>query len=301
MGAATSDLVEQFHEQGYVFLPEYFDAERVAAFREEADRILELLVNASMATGRESGRLNVTENAQGTQTVRQVNPSIDLSRLFKGLAVDELADLTAPLLDDDPVSIDRTAQLNYKQPLPEPIDAIEATRGDDQYSVHSDWAYYEGTFPPGILTSIVFLDENREDSGPLEVWPGTHTEEYEHENIDGLGRQIPDDVLDHDAGEKVTGPAGSVLIFDCRLVHSSGPNTSGRPRRLAIYGHAPASNVEAEVVDGSARPELSRGDLHSNYPSELVESTYENEYYRLKRRGEFEDRFSAPEASAYPL
>jgi ectoine hydroxylase-related dioxygenase (phytanoyl-CoA dioxygenase family) len=296
MDAITADHVEQFREDGYVFLPGFFDADRVAEFRDEVDRILELLVNASIANDRQSTRLNVTENAQGTQTVRQVNPAIDLSRLFKSVAVEELPELLAPLMDDDPVSIDPTAQLNYKQPLPEPVDAIEASRGSDQYSVHSDWAYYEGTYPPGIVTSIVFLDENREDSGPLEVWPGTHTERYEHEHIEGLGRQVPDDVLDHDAGEKVTGPAGSLLMFDCRLIHSSGPNTSGRPRRLAIYGHAPAENVESPVDDHSARP-----DAAGRYPSELVESTYENEYYRLKRRGEYADDFSAPDESVYPL
>jgi hypothetical protein len=297
MSVATEDRVEQFNEEGYVFLPGYFDRDRVETFRDEADRILELLVNASAANGRESGRLTVTENEQGTQTVRQVNPAIDLSRVFKGLAVTELPELLEPLLGDEPVSIDRTAQLNYKQPLPEPVDAVETTRGDDQYSVHSDWAYYEGRFPPGIVTSIVFLDENREDSGPLEVWPGTHTESYDHEHVEGLGRQIPDDQLDHDAGQTVTGPAGSVLLFDCRLVHSSAPNVSGRPRRLAICGHAPRGNVDAEVVDSSARPELADG----SYPSELVESTFENEYYRKKRSGEYTDGFEAPDESAYPL
>jgi ectoine hydroxylase len=292
----TDEKAEQFEEDGYVFLPGHFDEERVETFRDEADRILELLVNSTVANDRQSDRLNVTENAQGTQTVRQVNPSIDLSRLFKSLAVGELADLLRPLMDSEPVSIDPTAQLNYKQPLTESIDALEPSRGADRYAVHSDWDYYEGTYPPGIVTGIVFLDENREDSGPLEVWPGTHDERHEHEIIDGLGRQVPDGVVDHDAGEQITGPAGSVLLFDCRMIHSSSTNTSGRPRRLAIFGHAPADNVEAPIEDGSARP-----DAHSEYPSELVESTYENEYYRLKRREEFEDPFTAPDQSVYPI
>lgn len=296
MSSLTGDMVDQFETEGYVFLPGYFDEGRVEEFREEADRVLELVVNSSLATGRQSGRLTLAENAQGTQSVRQVNPSIDLTRLFKRLALEELADLLRPLMDSDPVSIDPTAQLNYKQPLPEPIEGIDAARGSDRYPVHSDWVYYEGTYPPGIVTSIVFLDENREESGPLEVWPGTHTERHEHDWIEDLGYQVPADVLDHDAGQRVTGPAGSVLLFDARLVHSSEPNTSGRPRRLAIYGHAPEDNVEAPIADGSARP-----DAQGSYPSELIESTYENEYRRLKRRGEYTDAFSAPAESVYPL
>ncbi|MFB6135365.1 MAG: phytanoyl-CoA dioxygenase family protein [Halobacteriaceae archaeon] len=285
----TAERVSQFREDGYVFLPEYFDGETVERLSDEADRIVELAVNSSLANDRKSGRLDLTEDGDGAQTIRQVNPSLDLSRAFKRLARGELADLLRPLLDDEAVSVDRTAQLNPKMPLPEPL-PLAADRESDRYPVHADWPYYEGVFPPGIVTSIVFLDECREDSGPLRVWPGSHTEEYDHERVDGLGLEVPPDRLDHDAGEPVLGPPGSVLLFDSRLVHSSGPNTSGVPRRLAIYGHAPESSVETEVRDGSVRPEVQSG-----YPSELVESTYEGEYHRLKRRGEFEDAFSVPD------
>jgi len=284
----TADRVEQFREEGYVFLPEYLD-DAVERLSDEADRIVELAVNSSFANDRQSGRLDLTEDDAGEQTIRQINPSLDLSRAFKRLAVGELADLLRPLVDDDPVSIDRTAQINPKMPLPEPL-PLEAGRESDRYPVHADWPYYEGRFPPGIVTSIVFLDDCEADSGPLQVWPGSHTADYDHERVEGLGLEVPPDRIDHDAGEPVLGPAGSVLLFDARLVHSSEPNTSGRPRRLAIYGHAPERNVESDIRDGSARPEADSG-----YPSELVESTYEGEYHRKKRRGEFEDRFAVPD------
>lgn len=32
----TEELVEQFHEDGYVFIPEFFDTESVERFRDEA-------------------------------------------------------------------------------------------------------------------------------------------------------------------------------------------------------------------------------------------------------------------------
>jgi len=285
----TRDHVDQFREDGYVFLPGHFDADGVERLRDETDRILEATVNASLATGRQSGRLDVTEDADGNQTIRQINPAVDLSRLFKDLALGEVADLVRPLVDDEPVSIDRTAQLNYKMALPEPVDWLEGEERPSLYPVHSDWAYYEGTFPREIVTTIVFLDECRPDSGPIQVWPGSHADEYDHQRGEHGGLEVPPDELDHDAGEPVLGPAGSVLLFDARLVHSSDANTSGLPRRLAIYGHAPERTVEADVRDGSARPEA-----EGSYPGELVESTYENEYYRQKRRGEFEDQFDAP-------
>ena len=284
----TDSTVERFREDGYVFIPDFFDADDVSRFREEADRMLELILNSSLANDRTSGRLDVTEDEDGNQSVRAINPSIDLSRVFKRVAVEDLPPLLRPLLIEEPISIDITAQLNYKQPLPEPVEGLETRRADDRFPVHADWPYYEGWLPEGIVTGIVFVDDCTPENGPIEVWPGTHRQDLEHEETD-LGLAVPPDQLDHDAGETVLGPAGSVLLFDARLVHSSEPNSSDEPRRLAIYGHAPRETVEAEIEDGSARPEAS-----TRYPMELIESTYEHEYHRLKRIGAFEDRFEAP-------
>lgn len=286
---ATQDKIEEFHESGYVFLPEYFDEDAVARFKAETERLLEQEINAMLANDRKSGRLNLAPGVDGRQMAKSINPSIDLSRVFKELAINELADLIRPLIDDEPISIDRTAQINYKMPLTESL-PFGDDRADDTYPVHADAPYYEGRFPKGIVTSIIFVDECREESGPLEVWPGSHTEDYEHEFKDNVGYEVPDSILDHSAGEPVLGPAGSVLIFDARLIHSSGPNISNYPRRLAIYGHAPESNVETPIEDGSARPNAA-----NTYPKELVESTYLGEYYRKKRHGEFTDQFTVPE------
>jgi ectoine hydroxylase-related dioxygenase (phytanoyl-CoA dioxygenase family) len=287
--ALPPDDIEQFREEGYVFLPGYFDADRVEAFEAETERLLEQEINAALANDRKSERLKLAPGADGQPMAKAINPSIDLSRVFKDLAVEELAEILEPLLDDTPISIDRTAQLNYKLPLEESL-PFEDDRAEDAYPVHADWPYYEGRFPESIITTIVFVDECRLDSGPIEVWPRTHTESYDHEFTEGVGQEVPPDVLDHDAGEPVLGPAGSVLAFDARLVHSSGPNTSGHPRRLAIYGHAPKRNVDVPIEDGSARP-----DAANTYPTELVESTYLGEYYRKKRLGEFTDQFTVPE------
>lgn len=60
--------------------------------------------------------------------------------------------------------------------------------------------------------------------------------------------------FDYDDSKQILGPAGSVLLFDSRLVHSSGPNESDGPRRLLTYRHAPESNVEATIKAGTARP-----------------------------------------------
>lgn len=287
----SREQVEQFKEEGYLFLPRFFSDDKVDCFRNEADWILELAVNSSLANNRHCQRLSLNEHDDGTQSVRNIQPFIDLSRVFKRVAVNDLPSLLRPLMDDKPVSMDRTSQLNYKQPLPNPIKELAGAPFTGDYPVHADWPYFEGKapIPTDFVIGSVFIDACTEDNGPLEVWPGTHKQKFEHEHTDLGAFAIPPERIDYEAGQKVCGPAGSILLFDARLVHSSEPNSTEGPRRIAVYRHAPASNVETRIEDGSARP----GGY--GFPQEIIESTYENEYRRLKRQDEYEDRFTAPE------
>lgn len=284
--------VEQFNEEGYVFLPGFFDDDKIERFRNEADRILELTVNSSLANNRQSRRLSLNNHDDGTQSVRNLQPFIDLSRVFKRVAVNDLPPLLRPLMDDKPVSMDRTSQLNYKQPLATPVEELDGAPFTGDYPVHADWPYFEGKAPTptDFVIGSVFIDACTEDKGPLEVWPGTHKQKFEHEKTDLGAFAVPPDRIDHEAGQKVCGPAGSILLFDAKLIHSSEPNLTGEPRRIAVYRHAPAGNVENPIRDGSARP----GGY--GFPQAIIESTYENEYRRLKRRDKYEDRFTAPDA-----
>ena len=79
---------------------------------------------------------------------------------------------------------------------------------------------------------------------------------------------------------RVVVPAGGMEMHHPAVPHSSERNTSGRPRRLMIYTHHPASHaVPLDVRNG---------------PTRLNESPWEMEYMRAKVRGEYEDTFAAP-------
>lgn len=55
----SKDQLDQFEEEGYLILPGVFDAGEVRQMQEEADFILELIVNSSICNGRRSGRLDI--------------------------------------------------------------------------------------------------------------------------------------------------------------------------------------------------------------------------------------------------
>lgn len=286
----SNDQVEKFKREGYLFISEFFDDDQIKQFKNEANRILELVVNTSLANNRMNRRLALNSHGDGSQSIRNVQPFIDLSLPFKRVAVNDLPPLLKPLIDDEPISLDRTSQLNYKQPLPKPITELDGDQFSGGYPIHADWPYFEGKVPAptNLIIASVFIDACTPDNGSMEIWPGTHKEDLEHKDTELGAFAVPQDRIDYDAGMMVHGPPGSILLFNAKLAHSSVPNETDGPRRLAIYRHAPKSDVDTQIIDGSARP---RG---YGYPRAINESPYENEYRRLKQQGEYEDKFVSP-------
>ncbi len=277
--ALTPDQLAFFAENGYLIIENAFDADEVARMRSDADAILELILNSSVANERRSGRLDMRARPDGVVIVRKIQPINDLSVCFTQVSADErLVGPLAAVMGDDPVLMEE--KLNYKQPLEGPVDGVDAPVKDDSFPIHNDWAYYRAQqYPQGILSSAVSLDLCAEDSGPLRVWPGSHVTHLEHESMEN-GLHVVEGTVDFDGGVDILAPAGSVMIFHALLVHNSRPNVSGRPRRLMIFSHYPkAADMGADVRNG---------------PTRLRESPYEWQYQRRKARGDFADVFAAP-------
>ncbi|MEM7033302.1 MAG: phytanoyl-CoA dioxygenase family protein [Chloroflexota bacterium] len=275
----SPEQLAQFHDEGYLVLPERFNTDEVAKMRTEADHILALIVNSSLANKRKSGRLDIREVSSGQQVVRKIQPINDLSLYLAQVSADER--LVAPMrqiMQDEPILMEE--KLNYKEPLPQPVPEIEVMKIDDRFPVHSDWAYYKAqNYPQSILSSAICMDECTANSGPIRVWPGSHKADLEHERIDN-GLQVLPSLVDFNGGMDVLAPAGSVLLFSSLLIHNSKANVSGKPRRLMIYSHYPkAANMGNDVRNGPAR---------------LRESPYEWAYQHMKNAGQYADQFEAP-------
>ena len=270
----------QFAEQGYLVLPEAFDATEVARMRAEADRILELVINSSLALGRTSGRLDLAQDESGRQMVRKIQPINDLSLYLSQVAADErLLGPMRQLMGDEPVLMEE--KLNYKQPLPAPLPGLSPSRADTHFPVHSDWAHYKTqNYPQSIISSAVSMDDCTPESGPLRVWPGSHATHLEHERGEDGDIHVRPDLIDLQGGQELLAPAGSVMLFHVLLVHSSRKNDSGRPRRLMIYSHFPqAAGIGFDVRNGRRR---------------FLESPFEWEYAARLLRGEAAAPFQAP-------
>lgn len=265
-------------QDGYLVLPSAFDAAEVAAMRSDADFILELIINSSLANHRQSRRLDIRRQRDGRIVVRKIQPIADLGlALAEFSADDRLLGPMATLMGDEPVLMEE--KLNYKQPLPDlPRDGFFQTPADDdRFPVHNDWAYYKyNDYPPTIISSALAIDDLHEGNGTIRVFPGSHRQHVEHLRVRN-GLEVPPGTVRAEDAVPLLAPAGSVMFFHSRLIHTSAPNGSGEPRRMMIYSHYPkAADMGYDIRNG---------------PNRLRESPWEWRYQRMKAAGEFEDRF----------
>lgn len=280
----ATEQAAEIEQKGYVIIEDVFDSEEIEQMRKAADRILELIVNSSLANERTSGRLALVEDESGSQLVKKIQPINDLSLTFTEIARDErLIEPMREFMDDDPRLLEE--KLNYKQPLPEPVEQLDTNRPSEAWPVHSDWAYFRAQdYPQDVVSSAIALDDLTEENGTMRLWPNTNDEFVEHKRTDN-GLEVPPEHVDEDNAELLEIPAGSLVLFDSIVWHDSSPNMTDNPRRLMIYSHYPASAGQEHSITEDER----------NAPARRRESPYEWRYQELNDRGEFKDQFEAPD------
>ena len=73
-----------------------------------------------------------------------------------------------------------------------------------------------------------FVDDVREETGPFSVLPGSHKDP-------GVERPEVDRLEDLEGHVKLTGKAGSALIWNGHILHTATDNTDSRARKMLLY------------------------------------------------------------------
>jgi ectoine hydroxylase-related dioxygenase (phytanoyl-CoA dioxygenase family) len=110
----------------------------------------------------------------------------------------------------------KVSYLHMRQPAP----------GAGHQELHLDTYEDPAVHPVHYFCNTIWmLDDFTEDNGPTRFVPGTHRSQVELPTaVSDLCAEHPDQVL-------VTGPAGSVIVFDGHVWHGGTRNHSGRRRR----------------------------------------------------------------------
>lgn len=229
----------QFDRDGYLVLEDLFSAQEVAFLQRETGS---LLADPDAL----DGDTVITEPGGGE--IRSIFEIHSQSRAMRRLAADSrLADVARFLLNDEVYL--HQSRLNYKPGF----------KGKEFYW-HSDfetWHVEDGMPRMRALSMSVLLADNTPHNGPLMLIPGSH-----HSFLT-CGGQTPDDhykmslkkqeygVPDEDSLADLahqhgivapTGKPGTVILFDCNLMHGSNGNITPFPRANAFMVYNATSN-----------------------------------------------------------
>lgn len=235
----TQAQAAQFESDGYLVLENLFSDEEIAFLQREAGKLLadpDALEEETVIT------------EPGGREIRSIFRIHAQSRVLARLAADErLASVARFLLGDD-VYIHQS-RLNYKPGF----------QGKEFYW-HSDfetWHVEDGMPRMRALSMSILLAENTPHNGPLMLVPGSHRsfltcvgETPEDHYRMSLKRQeygVPDEDSLAELADKhgivaPTGKPGSVVIFDCNIMHGSNGNITPFPRANAFLVYNAVSN-----------------------------------------------------------
>ncbi len=211
--------LSEFHEQGYVFLPEVFSTDEVAVLTAELDGIFS-----------QDRRENIRE--KNGKAVRTTFAAHTFNEAYARLG--RHPRLIEPVMQllGGPVYMHQ-----YK------INAKAAFDGD-VWQWHQDygtWARDDLMPEPRAMNIALFLDDVSEFNGPLMFIPGSHKAGKLDAGHDLESTSYPLWTLDNETVARLVkrgnmvaplGKAGSVLLFHCNLVHCSPANMSPWDRTI---------------------------------------------------------------------
>ena len=164
--------------------------------------------------------------------IRRLRKAVDQHPELWAFAQDpSVVDLVADLVGPD-VRF-HSSKLNFKW-----------SAGGDAVRWHQDIQAWPHT-NLDVLTFGVYLDDTGPEQGPLTALPGTHRGPiFDQFDDDGrwTGAVRPRDVatLDTSRAVELCGPAGTVVLLHCCVVHGSAVNDSARMRPLLLNVYAAA-------------------------------------------------------------
>jgi hypothetical protein len=240
----SPDTRHTFTNRGYLVLPGLVAKTTLDALRDETDRLLWRLLGQIVATRTPDPRITWWRLTSGHPYVLKIKPVLDLAPAAADVAYGpDVTGLAADLLGGPVRLMEDKLMIKEKVQVAAGWAALPVL--GEEVCKHTDAAYFQARGYDTVVTVALCLDDCTAEAGALRVWPTTHRQNVEQVPTPDRGPVVPDHAARDSDAVLLEAPAGSVLAWDARLVHASGPNHSGRPRRLLVLGYTPAASEAA--------------------------------------------------------
>ncbi len=235
-GSLTPEQVAFYNREGYIVIEDLLTPDDMAPAREAMNEKVEEIAQRLL----KSGKISDTASDASFET--------RLARLFKGLTDDDFLDFGRSWRD---------RKIGYYELMSNPkiLDAVESLIGAELFSNpaynvrpkvpgvaagavpwHQDKSYWPGANANPVITVWIPLVDATLENGCLHLIPRTHEKKavvHDRENHSGTGyTTMPEDYIEKRKKEIIALPmkAGSAVLFNDRLIHSSTPNNSQHVR-----------------------------------------------------------------------
>jgi ectoine hydroxylase-related dioxygenase (phytanoyl-CoA dioxygenase family) len=144
---------------------------------------------------------------------------------------------------------------------------IKPPRKGGSFAWHQDTGY-EPMEPPEYLTCWLALDDATLENGCIWVIPGSHSWGLlHHERDPALGDEVG--YAGPEEGIPVPIRRGQVVAFSSLLLHRSGPNTTGGPRRAYVVQYCQTDAISPRTGEpfGDLLPVATRGCVVAAQPT----------------------------------
>ncbi|NEN94009.1 MAG: phytanoyl-CoA dioxygenase [Moorea sp. SIO3I7] len=236
----TKDQIEQYEEQGFLFISECFSSEEVSAIRAQVP-----IVVADETLGRAW--------EEDEETLRTLYGIHLTNRIFRSL-------VRHPRLLEPAQQLFGRELYVFRSKI-----VMKSAFTGGMWGWHQDSAFaqhYEKISAPKGGNVILFLDEVNEFNGPIYYIPGSHTQgllDWDHSVVQSPTASVP---LTVDRGTFVKfveksgisapkGPAGSVLFVHYDTLHGSVANISPFERRNFVITY---SSLEQSALPKKESP-----------------------------------------------
>jgi len=256
----SDEQLRSYRDSGYLQLESFVGPE----WLEELRAASEVFVAKSRDLTSSNGVLDVEprHTAEKPRLRRLVSPPDHHDTFFRFTMEGPPARLAMALLGG-PIRFHHS-KLNYKW-----------SGGGEEVKWHQDIQFWPHTdFTP--LTIGVYLDDVDDDMGPMAVLPGSHLGQlydlYGSEGTwSGAMNEADVETLDLDALVWLRGPAGSVTVHNCCMVHGSLPNDSNRARPLLLQTYSSADSYPIAGIGANGVAGRHSGTIIGGQASQLLE------------------------------
>ena len=262
----TPEDLRQYENSGYLFAEGLLQAEEISSLTDEFRRL------ARAPDLRESEELITEPDSDEVRSIFRVHR---LSQVFDWLARDtRILDVARQILGSE-------AYLHQSR-----VNLKPGFHGKEFYW-HSDfetWHVEDGMPRMRALSASIALTDNYPFNGPLMLIPGSHKtfvpcvgstpKDHYRQSLKKQEYGVPDQVslkrlADQGGIVAPTGPAGSVVFFDCNTMHGSNSNISPFARSNVFFVYNSVENSLSEPYCGlKPRPEhiAARESFHALEP-----------------------------------